>query len=196
MEKIELNYKLNDLKECISETTLNYHYNRHYQKYIDNANFLLKGTQLEDKSSEWIIKSGCKLIPGQENNIYQVFNHELYFKQFTKTSSKVPPARLYVEFAKNFSSFENFKNEFETKSMEVFGSGYAWVVQDQNKSLKIIQTQNAKNPLSINLNPILVNDLWEHTYYLDYKNDRQLYVKNFWKIIDWKVIESRLYSNT
>lgn len=193
IEKIKLNYDFSDLEGFIGSETMYYHYKKHYQKYINNTIELTKGTKYENCSIMDIVNLVDDMTI--DNPIYknaaQVLNHKMYFEQFTYEHMDIP-LRLKGKINDKFGTFMNFVIEFEKECKNLFGSGYIWLVEDVKGDLSIMSTTNANNPITVACNPILCIDLWEHAYYLDYKNDRITYVENFWKFIDWNVINNRL----
>lgn len=193
IEKIKLNYDFSDLEGFISSETMYYHYNKHYQKYIDNTIELTKGTKYEDYSIMDIVNLVDNITI--DNPIYknaaQILNHKMYFEQFTYEPIVINN-RLLNKINDKFGTFVNFVIEFEKECKNFFGSGYVWLVEDVKGDLSIMTTTNANNPITVAYNPILCIDLWEHAYYLDYKNDRTTYVENFWKFINWNIINERL----
>lgn len=185
----KLNYNIDALAPVISRQTLEFHYGKHHQAYVNNLNNLIKGTKFEDASLETIIKEA---EGGVFNNAAQVWNHTFYFEQFSSKSETEPTGKIADKIISNFSSFSEFKEKFSKAAATLFGSGWVWLVIQPNGKLDIIQTTNAGNPIKDGLKPILTCDVWEHAYYLDYQNRRPDYIDAFWKIIDWKVIENRL----
>lgn len=184
----ELPYSKNALEPYISEKTIEFHYGKHHQAYVNKVNNLSKGTPFENESLEEIIK---KAEGGLFNNGAQVWNHTFYFFQFNPDGGKEPKDELKKAIEAKFGSFEKFKEEFSNSAATLFGSGWAWLVKNQNGELEIVQTANAGNPLRDGKTPLLTCDVWEHAYYLDKQNARPKYIEDFWKIIDWKVISER-----
>ncbi len=183
-----LPYANNALEPYISEKTIEYHYGKHHQAYVSKVNNLITGTEFENSTLEDIIK---KADGGIFNNGAQVWNHTFYFMQFNADGCNEPKDELKEAIDKKFGSFDAFKEAFTKAAVTLFGSGWAWLVADENGELEIIQTSNAGNPLKINKNPLLTCDVWEHAYYIDKKNLRPKYIEDFWKILDWKVISER-----
>lgn len=184
----ELPYAKNALEPFISEKTLDFHYGKHHQAYVTNVNNLIKGTEFENASLEEII---MKTDGGIFNNGAQVWNHTFYFMQFNPDGCKEPKDNLKAAIELKFGSVEAFKEAFSGAAATLFGSGWAWLVVNEEGELEIIQTSNAGNPLRINKKPILTCDVWEHAYYIDKKNLRPKYIEDFWKIVDWKIISER-----
>lgn len=182
-----LAYALNALQPVISEGTMQFHYGKHHQTYVDNLNKLVVGTEFENMSLEEIIK---KAPDGAIfNNAAQVWNHTFYFEALTAPGKSV--AQPCQEIADTWGSFEAFKDEFSKAATGLFGSGWAWLVKTHDGRLQIITESNAGNPLRKGLKPILCFDVWEHAYYLDYKNRRSEYVSKLWDILSWDVINKR-----
>ncbi len=183
-----LPYAKNALEPYISEKTLEYHYGKHHQAYVNNVNNLIKGTEFENSTLEEII---LKSSGGIFNNGAQVWNHTFYFMQFKPDGCQEPKDELKIAIEKKFGSVEKFMEEFNKAAATLFGSGWAWLVINENDELEIIQTSNAGNPMTMGKKPVLTCDVWEHAYYIDKKNLRPKYIEDFWKIVDWKVISER-----
>lgn len=185
----KLPYEKDALEPYISATTLEYHHGKHHQKYVDKTNDLVKGTEFENASLEEIIK---KADGGLFNNGAQVWNHTFYFSQFkAEEHCEQPKDELMAAIEKKYESFDKFKEEFANAATSLFGSGWTWLVKDENGELEIVQTSNAGNPLRMDKTPLLTCDVWEHAYYLDKQNARPKYVEDFWKVVDWKVVWER-----
>lgn len=184
----KLPYNLNALAPIISEETLEFHYGKHHQAYVNNLNGLVPGTEFENADLETIIR---KAEGGIFNNGAQVWNHTFYFESLSKDGQKVPDGKLGEAIKKNFTSFDSFKEQFTKAASTLFGSGWAWLAVNNNGQLEIVQESNAGNPMRKGLKPIMTCDVWEHAYYIDYRNKRPDYLKNFWEILDWNVISSR-----
>jgi Fe-Mn family superoxide dismutase len=183
-----LSYRLNALIPHISEETLEYHYGKHHMAYVNNLNGLLPGTEFEKADLETIIK---KAEGGIFNNAAQVWNHTFYFESFSKNGKRKPEGKLADAIIKTFGSFDSFKEQFTKAAVTLFGSGWAWLVKNEDGNLQIIQESNAGNPMRKGLKPLLTCDVWEHAYYIDYRNRRPDYLKSFWEIIDWDIISKR-----
>jgi Fe-Mn family superoxide dismutase len=184
----KLPYENNALEPVISKQTIDFHYGKHVQAYINNLNNLIKGTSFENSSLEDIVK---KSDGGIFNNGAQVWNHEFYFNTFSPNGGGEPSGALAEAIRNQFGSFENFKKEFNAASVSLFGSGWAWVSKDESGKLVITKESNAGNPLKSGLTPLLGFDVWEHSYYLDYQNRRADHINALWDIINWKVVEKR-----
>lgn len=184
----KLPYANNALEPVISEETINFHYGKHHQAYVNNLNNLIQGTKFENADLVTIIKESDGPI---FNNAAQVWNHTFYFNSFKPNGGGAPKGKLAEAINATWGSFDNFKKEFNTASTGLFGSGWAWLVKDKDGKLSIIKESNAGNPLTKGLTPILTFDVWEHAYYLDYQNRRPDHVNALWDIINWDVVEER-----
>jgi superoxide dismutase, Fe-Mn family len=183
-----LPYKLNALVPYISEETLDFHYGKHHQAYVNNLNGLVTGTEFEKADLETIIR---KAEGGIYNNAAQVWNHTFYFEAFSKEGSRNPAGQLAAAIDSSFGSLDSFKEQFNKAAATLFGSGWAWLAKNGNGGLQIIQESNAGNPLRKGLTPLMTCDVWEHAYYIDYRNKRPDYIKSFWEILDWDVVAKR-----
>lgn len=186
-----LSFSANDLAPAISAVTIGFHYGKHHQTYLTNLNNLIQGSPFAESSLETII---AKAPTGPLfNNAAQVFNHTFYFGQFKsqETARKKPEEGLLRAIDKDFGSFDKFVEAFTSAAVSLFGSGWVWLVRENSGHLTITQESNAGCPLAKKQKPLLTCDVWEHAYYLDYQNRRADYVKAFWSILDWKVIEQR-----
>ena len=184
----KLPYAQDALAPVISPLTIEYHYGKHEKAYIDTLNKLIEGTDFADMPLEDIIvKSDGKLF----NNASQAWNHIFYFFQFSPEGLKEPSGELRDALEKQFGSLDEFKKKFEDAGATLFGSGWVWLAADAENKLYILQGKNAENPLTQGLKPLLVFDVWEHAYYLDYQNLRADYLHKLWDIVDWDVIEMR-----
>jgi len=186
-----LPYQASALEPVVSAQTINFHYGKHLKGYVDTLNKLIVGTEMEGKSIEQIVKTAPD--GAIFNNAGQVLNHTLYFDQFmSPTVNNKPSGRIAELINREFGSFDNFQKNFEQACTSLFGSGWAWLSQNQDGKLVITKETNAGNPLRYGLNPLLGIDVWEHSYYLDYQNRRADHVKAMWSIINWPVVEGRL----
>ena len=187
-EMPKLPYAQDALAPYMSAETLEYHYGKHLQAYVNNLNGLIQGTKYEDASLETIIKE----VEGPIfNNGAQVWNHTFFFLSLSPAARKQPEGRLAEAIDRDFGSFEKFKEEFSVAAATVFGSGWAWLSCDKDGKLSISKESNAGNPLQHGLTPLMTCDVWEHAYYIDYRNRRPDFVKNFWEVLDWSEIEKR-----
>lgn len=189
-ELFKLPYATNALEPVIGQQTVELHWGKHVQTYVNNLNNLIQGTPFENATLEEIVKKADGAI---FNNGAQVLNHQIYFDSFTSPSKNgtAPTGDLAKAINETFGDFENFKKEFSAAAVSIFGSGWAWLTKDKAGKLSIVKEGNAGNPIRNGLQPLLAFDVWEHSYYLDYQNRRADHVNALWSIIDWKVIEKR-----
>ena len=186
--KPKLPYSPDALAPVISEETVNFHWGKHEQNYIDTLNTLIEGTEYQDMSlEEIIVKSDGKIF----NNASQAWNHIFYFLQFMPGGQQEPSGALLQQIENQFGSFDAFKEKFVETGVGIFGSGWVWLSADDKGSLVITAAKNAENPLTSGLRPLLVFDVWEHAYYLDYQNRRKDYLSKLWDIVDWSIVEIR-----
>jgi len=172
------------LAPIISAETIDYHYGKHHQAYVDNLNKLIAGTEYENLSLEQIVKKTGQ--PGPVfNNAAQVWNHTFYWNCLKPKGGGEPTGKLADAINKAWGTFANFKTEFNKAATTQFGSGWAWLVRKPDGSLGIAQTANAINPLVAGDKPLLTCDVWEHAYYIDYRNARPKYVESFWALVNW-----------
>ena len=186
-----LPYSKDALSPVISQETVDYHYGKHFQTYVNNLNSLVPGTPFEGKTLEEIVS----VAPDGAifNNAGHVLNHTLYFLQFTPNPQQYGPSgELSKAIQRDFGNFENFKDEMTKAASSIFGSGWAWLAINKEGKLVIVKEANGSNPLRQGMKPLLGFDVWEHAYYLDYQNRRTEHLSNLWKIIDWKVVENRM----
>lgn len=184
----ELPYALDALAPVMSADTLNYHYGKHLQTYLDNVNRMIEGTPFaEMELKDMITKAQGALY----NNAAQAFNHIIFFKQLTPTPTTISPLLTQALVAR-FGSVDAFKSEFSNAAATLFGSGWVWLALDANNVLQIVPEPNAGNPITRDMRPLMCIDVWEHAYYLDYKNRRGDYIKNFWNLVNWDYIEKRM----
>ncbi|MDD5274738.1 MAG: superoxide dismutase [Fe] [Methylovulum sp.] len=177
-----LPYAKNRLVPHISEETLEYHYAKHHQTYVTNLNNLVPGTEFEGMSLEEII---MKSSGGIFNNAAQVWNHTFYWNSLAPSAGGEPTGALADAITATFGSFEKFKEEFTKCAVTTFGSGWAWLVKNADGSLALVSTSNAGCPLTTDQKPLLTCDVWEHAYYIDYRNARPAYLEAFWALVNW-----------
>ena len=190
---IALPYAPNALEPVISRETIEYHYGKHLQTYVDNLNKLVAGTEFEAMPLEEIVANSQGAI---FNNAGQILNHNLYFTQFKPyaieqsaiINDQLPIIKAII---RDFGSFDAFKVEFEQKGTTLFGSGWVWLAADKDGKLVITQEPNAGNPVTKDLKPLLTMDVWEHAYYIDYRNRRAAHLHSLWQIINWDEINRR-----
>ncbi len=186
----DLPYAKDALEPHISAETLEYHYGKHHQTYVDKLNGLVeKDAGLAGKSLEDIIKSSSG---GVFNNAAQVWNHTFYWHCLSPNGGGEPDGRLGELIQRDFGSFEEFKSRFTETAINTFGSGWAWLVQNPDGKLDIVSTSNAETPLTGQSKPLLTCDVWEHAYYIDYRNARPKYMGAFWNLVNWSFVESQL----
>jgi len=184
-----LPYNQNALEPYISKETIEYHYDKHHRGYVNKLNALIKGTDLEKKKLEEIIKKTTN--KSIFNNAAQVFNHTFYWNSMSPKKLK-PGKTTEILLKKYFGSLETFKEEFIKAAITLFGSGWVWLIQKKDGTLAIKQTGNAGCPIKDGEKPILTCDVWEHAYYIDYRNLRKKYVENWWNLINWDFVEKNL----
>ncbi|WP_367299294.1 superoxide dismutase [Fe] [Hafnia alvei] len=184
-----LPYEKNALEPHISAETLEYHYGKHHNTYVVNLNNLVKGTEFEGKSLEEIIKTSTG---GIFNNAAQVWNHTFYWHCLSPKGGNAPTGAVAEAINKAFGSFDAFKEELTKSAIGNFGSGWTWLVKKADGSLAIVNTSNAATPLTSGDKPLLTVDVWEHAYYIDYRNARPKYLENFWALVNWEFVAKNL----
>jgi Fe-Mn family superoxide dismutase len=177
-----LPYALDALAPHISKETLEFHYGKHHQTYVTNLNNLIPGTEFENLSLEDTVK---KSTGGIFNNAAQVWNHTFYWNGLKPNGGGEPTGKLADAIKAKWGSFDAFKEAFTKSAVGNFGSGWTWLVKKPDGSLDIVNTSNAATPLTTADKPLLTVDIWEHAYYIDYRNARPKYLENFWTIINW-----------
>lgn len=192
---IDLPYKTDALAPSISEETLKYHHGKHHAGYVNKLNSLIEGTEYEEMSLEQLIHQSSGAI---FNNAAQIFNHNFYWHSLSPKKTE-PSELLRKALEETFGSMEAFQEKFIQSAIGQFGSGWAWLVLDQHDHLIIETTSNAHTPIEHHMTPLLVCDVWEHAYYIDYKNERPKYVETFWNLINWdhasKIFEDKEHLN-
>jgi Fe-Mn family superoxide dismutase len=183
-----LPYALDALAPTISKETLEYHYGKHHQAYVTNLNKQIEGTEFESASLEDIIK---KASGGVFNNAAQVWNHTFYWNCLTPKSGE-PTGKLLEASNAQWGSVDAFKTAFNASAAGNFGSGWTWLVKKPDGSLDIVNTSNAATPLTTQDVPLLTCDVWEHAYYIDYRNARPKYLESFWSLVNWEFAASNL----
>jgi Fe-Mn family superoxide dismutase len=177
-----LPYALDALAPHISKETLEYHYGKHHQTYVDKLNGLIVTTALENLSLEEII---MKSDGGVFNNAAQVWNHTFYWNSMSPNGGGEPTGDLLDAINEAFGSYADFKEKFTTAAVNQFGSGWAWLVKNSAGELEITSTSNAGTPMTDNKTALLTCDVWEHAYYIDTRNSRPNYLENFWNVVNW-----------
>ena len=189
-----LPYPQDALAPVISAATVGFHYGKHHRSYLDNLNGLVKGTPYETMGLEAVIRASAAR-PGQEavfNNAAQVWNHTFYWNGMKAGGGGKPAGEVGRAIDRSFGSYETFRKEFLAAALGQFGSGWAWLVAD-GKTLKVVKTPNAENPITQGLKPLLTVDVWEHAYYLDYQNRRKDFVEaSLDRLVNWSFVEGNL----
>ena len=180
-----LPYEKNALEPHMSAETLDFHHGKHHNTYVTNLNNLVPGTEYEGKDLETIIKTSSG---GIFNNAAQVWNHTFFWNCLSPNGGGEPTGELAEAINKAFGSLENFKEEFSKASVTTFGSGWGWLVKKSDGSLAVVSTSNANNPMTEGHTPLLTCDVWEHAYYIDYRNARPKFVEAFWNIVNWDFV--------
>lgn len=181
----ELPYARDALAPHISVETIEYHYRKHHKAYVDNINRLIAGTEFQKMSLEEIIQ---KSSGGIFNNAAQVWNHTFYWNCLTPSGGGEPAGELADAITEQFGSFPEFREKFTNAAVTLFGSGWTWLVKNSDGTLSIDTTSNAGTPLKEGKTPLLTCDVWEHAYYIDYRNARAKYVEAFWNLVNWDLV--------
>jgi Fe-Mn family superoxide dismutase len=189
IELPELPYSKDALAPHISAETLDYHYGKHHAAYVNKLNAAIEGTDWAEKSLEDIIKGS---EGGMFNNAAQVWNHSFYWNCLSPDGGGEPSGAAADAINEAFGSFEKFKEEFTNKAATLFGSGWAWLVKNGDGKLEIVQTANAGCPLTDGHTALLTCDVWEHAYYVDYRNARPKYIDAFWSLVNWDFVSKNL----
>ncbi len=180
-----LPYAKNALEPYISAETMEFHYGKHHQTYVTNLNNLIKGTEFENLSLEEIV---LKSSGGMFNNAAQVWNHTFYWNCLKPNGSGEPSGALAAAINQKFGSFAAFKEEFAKVAVGTFGSGWGWLVKNADGSVELMSTSNAGTPATFGKKALLTCDVWEHAYYIDYRNLRPKYVEAFWNLVNWDFV--------
>jgi superoxide dismutase, Fe-Mn family len=178
-----LPYDKNALEPHISAETLEFHYGKHHKAYVDKLNAAIEGTELADATLEDIVR---KSSGGMFNNAAQAWNHTFYWNSMGPNGGGEPSGKLAEAINKAFGSLDKFKEAFSTSAAGNFGSGWTWLVQRPDGALAIVNTSNAATPITGNDTPLLTMDVWEHAYYIDYRNARPKYIEAFWNLVNWE----------
>lgn len=184
-----LPYAQNALEPHISAETLEYHYGKHHNTYVVNLNNLIKDTEFAAKTLEEIIKTSSG---GIFNNAAQVWNHTFYWHCLSPNGGGEPTGKVANAIKQSFGSFAEFKAQFTDAAVKNFGAGWTWLVKKADGTLAIVSTSNAATPLTTSDKPLLTVDVWEHAYYIDYRNARPKYLENFWALVNWSFVEQNL----
>ncbi|NII71521.1 Fe-Mn family superoxide dismutase [Dyella sp. SG562] len=189
IELLPLPYELNGLAPHISAETLEYHYGKHHRAYVTNLNMLIAGSELENLELEEIVRRASGAI---FNNAAQAWNHSFYWNSMSPRGGGAPHGLLADLIARDFGSLDAFKEAFAKSGAAQFGSGWTWLVQRPEGQLAIVNTANADTPLTGADRPLLVADVWEHAYYIDYRNARANYLQAFWQLVHWEFAADNL----
>ncbi|WP_428623623.1 superoxide dismutase [Sedimenticola sp.] len=181
-----LPYAQDALEPVLSKETLEYHYGKHHQTYVTNLNNLVKGTEFEGASLEDIV---LKASGGLFNNAAQIWNHTFYWNCLCPGGT-APSSELSAAIDSAFGSMDEFKKQFSASAAGNFGSGWTWLVKNSDGSLAIVNTSNAANPMTDGKTPLLTIDVWEHAYYIDYRNARPKYLESIWGIVNWEYVSA------
>jgi len=185
----ELPYANNALEPHISAETIEYHYGKHHATYVDKLNGMIPGTEFENASLEDII---MKSSGGMFNNAAQVWNHSFYWNCLSPNGGGEPAGELGSAIEQAFGSFADFQQKFTASAVNNFGSGWTWLVKNSAGALEIVNTDDAGTPLTDGQQPLLTCDVWEHAYYIDYRNARPKYLEAFWKLVNWDFVAANL----
>lgn len=184
-----LPYDQNVLEPHISAETLEYHYGKHHKSYVDKLNGAVAGTPMESASLEDVVRQSDG---GVFNNAAQVWNHSFYWNCLSPNGGGEPSGALAEAISAAFGSFTAFKEQFTESALGNFGSGWTWLVQNADGSLALSNTSNAGCPLTDDVTPLLTADVWEHAYYIDYRNARPKYMEAFWNLVNWEFVAANL----
>jgi Fe-Mn family superoxide dismutase len=185
----ELPYANNALEPHISAETIEFHYGKHHATYVDKLNGMIPGTEFENASLEDII---MKSSGGMFNNAAQVWNHTFYWNCLSPNGGGEPGGELASAIEQAFGSFADFQEKFTASAVNNFGSGWTWLVKNASGALEIVNTDDAGTPLTDGAQPLLTCDVWEHAYYIDYRNARPKYLEAFWKLVNWDFVAANL----
>lgn len=197
--RLILDYDYNSMEPIIDGETMYIHYNKHYLSYLDKLNSLLESSNYNYKYSKEELADKIDIFPIDKRgdilyNLGGVINHEIYFTSISNRGNIYPSGKLAEDINTYFGNYDNFKKEFKESANNLKGSGYTFLVKDKNNKLLIINTSNQDTSYYYGLTPIMGIDLWEHAYYLQYRNNRSLYIDNYFKIVDFKKISARYLS--
>lgn len=185
----ELPYALDALEPHISQETLEFHYGKHHATYVAKLGPLIEGTDLADADLETIIKNSTA---GIFNNSAQIWNHSFYWNCLSPNAGGEPTGAIADAITSSFGSFEAFKDAFTQSAINNFGSSWTWLVKNADGGLEIVNTSNAATPLTTDATALLTVDLWEHAYYIDFRNARPAYMAAFWSLVNWDFVNSNL----
>lgn len=189
----DLPFDKNALTPIITEETFDYHYGKHHAAYVNNLNGIVKDTELAHLSIEELIKKGhADNNAPLFNNAAQHWNHTFFWHCLSPEGGKSPQGEIAERINRDFGSFDAFKEQFSTTATKLFGSGWTWLAEDGEGKLEILGLKDAHTPITENKKPIMTLDVWEHAYYIDYRNARPKFVENFWDIINWEFANNNL----
>jgi len=187
-----LPYAMDALQPHLSKETLEYHYGKHHKTYVDKLNAAIPGTKYEKMALEEIVLASTA-EPKVFNNAAQVWNHTFYWNGFSpRGGGGEPQGAIGEAIQKSFGGFADFQKKFTETAVNLFGSGWAWLVKKGDGALDVVPTKDAANPMTEKLKPLLTCDVWEHAYYIDFRNARPKYVETFWKLVNWEFVEKNL----
>jgi Fe-Mn family superoxide dismutase len=186
-----LPFAMDALAPHISKETIEYHYGKHHKAYVDKLNVAVEGTMFASTSLEEVIRKG-KADPGIFRNGAQAWNHTFYWNCLSPQGGGEPKGAIAEAIRKSFGGFADFRSTFSDMAATLFGSGWTWLVQEASGELTVVPTSNADTPLAQGQTALLTCDVWEHAYYIDYRNARPKYIEAFWNIVNWEFVESCL----
>jgi superoxide dismutase, Fe-Mn family len=184
----KLPYALAALEPHMSRQTLEFHYGKHHKKYVDTANSLIEGTELEGLTLEDMVQRATGKV---FNNVAQAWNHAFFWKCLTPHMQR-PDGELARALERSFGDFDSFREDFTKVAADIFGSGWAWLVMNDDGTLEIAATKNGDTPITDGRLALLACDVWEHAYYIDYRNDRAKYLQHFWPLVNWEFVAENL----
>jgi Fe-Mn family superoxide dismutase len=185
----DLPYAADALEPHISAETLSFHHGKHHQTYVTKLNELIAGTEYQDLPLEEVIK---RASGGTFNNAAQIWNHSFYWNCLSPSGGGAPTGKIAEAIDASWGSFDKFKDELSQSAATNFGSGWTWLVKDAQGGLEILNTSNAGNPLTDGKTPVLTIDVWEHAYYIDYRNARPKYIEAYWQLVNWEFANKNL----
>lgn len=189
----KLPYSMDALEPVISKNTLEFHYGKHHKHYVSTLNDLIRGTDMDKMELREIIEESFSANSEIFHNAAQAWNHDFYWNCMTPRGTGKPEGVCLDLITEGFGSYENFKEQFTEGAKKLFGSGWAWLVRNQEGDLSLEFLNNADNPLTQGQSPLLTCDVWEHAYYLDYQNERERYLERFWNLVNWDFVERNLH---
>lgn len=185
----ELPYSRDALEPHMSKETLDYHYGKHHKAYVDKANSMIEGSGFEKAPLDQVVREATG---GLFNQTAQIWNHTFFWHSLSPNGGGEPGGALAKELEQSFGSVDDFKQKFTQAATGLFGSGWTWLVKNASGGLEVVTTQNAGNPMTSNQTPLLTCDMWEHAFYIDYRNVKPDYLKAFWSLVNWANVEECL----